>query len=223
MGILEYLSETGEAIADPLVLLWNRLVETMPGLAAAIIILIVGYFIAAALGWVIKKAFIKLKLDKKLEESGRADAIGNVELSSLAGQITKWYVFVLFLIQAVSALKFGEISALLSRFALWLPSVIAAVIIALFGLVFADFVADKITDMKTKWSKSVSLIVRIIVIFFFLNIGLKQIGIDVTIAESTFLLLVGGLVLAFALAIGIGFGLGLKDESKSIIKKMKRR
>lgn len=222
MGWLDYLSETGEAIADPLVTLWNKLVEVVPGLVAAIVIIIVGYFVAAAIGWVVKKAIVKTKLDDKLEESGRADAIGNVELSTLIGQILKWYVFVIFLVPAASVLEFGELSSLLTKFALYLPSVIAGVVIVLFGLIFADFVADKIDAMKTKWSKTVGLVARIILIFFFLNIALKQIGIDVAIAENTFLILIGGIALALSLAVGIGFGLGLKDEAKSIIKKWKK-
>ena len=219
----DFLTTTGEAIADPLIRIWNSLVDTLPGIVAAIIIIAVGYIIAGVLGWLVQKGLSKTKLDEKIEESGRGDAIGHLQLSTFFGQVVRWYVFVAFLIPAASLLQLGHLSELLTSLVLWLPSLIAASIIVVFGLLAADYVADKIKHMRNKWIHAGSMVVRILIIFFILDIALKEIGINVSIAENTFLILLGGVVLAAALAVGLGFGLGgMKKESEKIMHKLKR-
>ena len=218
----DFLSDTGKAITDPLVTLWNSLVETLPGIVAAIIVIIVGYIVSGAIGWVVRKALEKTKLDEKIEESGRGDAIGHLQLSRFFGKITKWYIFVAFLVPATYMLNLGHLSDLLRALVLWLPNLIGAAIIVVFGLIGADFVADKINEMKGKFVPAAALFVRLLIIFFVADIALKEIGIAVDIAESTFLILLAGIVFAVSLAFGLGFGLGgLKDESKKMIVSMK--
>jgi len=218
----DFLSDTGEAITNPLINLWNSLVDVLPGIVAAIIVIIIGYIISGAIGWVVRSALQKTKLDEKIEESGRGDSIGHLQLSSFFGKVIKWYVFIAFLVPAAEMLQLGTLSDLLRELVLWLPQLIAAAIIVVFGLIAADFVADKIHDMKGKWVHGVSLFVRLLIIFFIVDIALKEVGIAVEIAESTFLILLGGVVLAGSLAFGLGFGLGgLKTESSKMIASMK--
>ncbi len=218
----DFLSDTGQAVTTPLVSLWNSLVEVLPGIVAAIIVIIVGYIISGAIGWVVRSFLAKTKIDEKIEESGRGDAIGHLQLSKFFGKVVKWYVFVAFLVPAASMLQLGHLSDLLTALVLWLPNLIGAAIIVIFGLIGADYVADKINEMKGKFVPAAALFVRLLIIFFVADIALKEVGIAVDIAESTFLILLGGIVLACSLAFGLGFGLGgLKDESKKMIVGMK--
>ena len=53
--------------------------------------------------------------------------------------------------------------------------------------------------------------------------ALRQVGVDVRVAESTFLLVVGGIMLALALMFGIGFGLAMKETARGTIKSIKRK
>ena len=48
-------------------------------------------------------------------------------------------------------------------------------------------------------------------------------GMFFGIAETTFLIVVTGVVFALALALGIGFGLGLKNEAASMVKGFRKK
>ena len=67
------------------------------------------------------------------------------------------------------------------------------------------------------------MIYKILFWIISIMIALEQIGVNISIAENTFLILVGAVALAFALAVGIGFGLAMKDEAKNILKQIKRK
>jgi len=49
-------------------------------------------------------------------------------------------------------------------------------------------------------------------------VALRQIGIDVTLIEQTFLILLAGA----ALALGLAFGLGSRKEVENLMKSMKK-
>jgi small-conductance mechanosensitive channel len=213
-----FVTETGQALLNPLMGLWNSFVTALPGFIGALIVLIVGYIIAWAIGFVVTRALHQAKLDKFAVEKTTLDkVVGKFELSHLIGLIVKWYVFVLFLTPAAYLINLAALSEFLVKASLWIPNLIAAVLIALVGLVAADYVSAKVHEVKAKASSTIAAVVRVIVIIFTLIIALSQLGIDVSIAENSFLIILAGIMLALA----IGFGLALKDEVKPLIKKIK--
>ena len=60
-------------------------------------------------------------------------------------------------------------------------------------------------------------IVKVVILYLVLVIGLAQIGVEVSILESAFLILLGALGLGFALAMGIGLGLGLRSQADEFV------
>ena len=58
--------------------------------------------------------------------------------------------------------------------------------------------------------------------FIVVLMALRQIGIDVSLLETTFLVLIASLGLGIALAIGIGVGLGAKKEMSELFTKIKK-
>lgn len=220
------LYATGVAFVDPLIEVWNGFVRVLPGIIAAIIILIIGYFIALLLGYVVKKMLVKAGLDSWMRKARLDDSIGHLNLSSLAATITKWYVFIVFLIPASAAITIradNTLGTLLSKLAMWLPKLIIALILVLFGLIAADYIYDRMMRARMKGIGLASAIVKWIILIFIALIALKQIGVNISLAESTILIIITAIALAFALAIGIGFGFGFKEEAKNIIKDIKKK
>jgi hypothetical protein len=218
-----FLGETTSSIINPLSAVWYSLVGQMPGIVAAVIVLIVGGFVAVILGHALKVVLEKLKVDDYVRKARLSKTIGHTHVPALAGEIFKWYIIILFLQQAVSLVNLGTLTSLLGQFVSWLPNVIVAIIVLLFGIAVANYVYYKTWEhSKQKGVKASAGILKAVIIFMVLIMAMRQIGVDVGILESTFLLVVGALAIGIALALGIGLGLGLRKESENIIKGIRK-
>lgn len=220
INLVTYLEATGISLMDVLANLWFQFIQLLPGLIGAVILLLIGYFLGALFEGIIKGALLKAGLDHWVEKHERHHALGKASVSGIIGGAAKWYTLVLFMSPAAALINLGVLSTLLYDLARWLPHVIAGVLIFYFGLVLADMAETSIESHKFKWRHFWGGLARVIIILFVLDISLKEIGINIIIAESTYLILLTGIVLALALAIGIGFGMALKDDAKKIIKKL---
>ncbi len=218
-----FFYETSQAITNPLGTIWAAIVAQLPALVAAVIVLIVGCFVGVILGHAVRVILEKLRVDDYVRKAKLTRAVGHTHVPALAGEVFKWFIIILFLQQAVALLNLGAISALLDKFVSWLPNVIIAIIVLLFGLAVANYVQMKTVEFSNqKGMRAASGILKWVIIIMILMIALNQIGIDIGIVESTFLLLIGGLALGVALALGIGLGLGLRKESEDLVKEIKK-
>ena len=161
---LSYLESTGTALLTPLELLWNNFVEVIPGILAAGVVAVVGYIIALAFGMLFTRFLEATKVDEHLKKAGLAHSIGFLNLANLGGALLKWYIFVLFLTQAVGFLRLGVLSDHLRSLVGWVPDLFAALIILLGGLILADMLADRMLHVKRKGIRLLSSFVRLFVI-----------------------------------------------------------
>jgi hypothetical protein len=212
-----------EQLVNPVTLIGYSLLNFVIGLLLAGLIVLLGYVVAWAVHWVTKKALDHAKIDKWLQKNNLDKSIGYASISSLGASLVKWYIFLIFLIPAVSYLALGELTGLLLDIVRWLPNVIVAIAIMMFGLVLADFVADKMSKAKGPAIKHLNNVTRILIIVFVTVVALQEVGIYLRLAESTFLIILTGVVLALSLAVGIGFGLGAKDEAAAIVKQFRKK
>lgn len=207
-------------VLEPASRLWASFVDALPGLAAASIIILVGYFVSLILGFITKEVLHRTGFDRWLTKSKLNKAIGGASLAGVSGTIVKWWVFLAFLASATSYLNLGVLSDLLFRLVTWLPNVLAAAIIFIFGLIVIDYATDKIRHKKLKGADFLADLTRFVALISLILIALGQIGFKLRFAENVFLLIIGGVVLALALAIGISFGIALKDDARALVRKI---
>ncbi len=218
------LGLTYSTITNPLVNIWDSFVYVLPGLLIAIIALIVGYFVSLVLGYVTEKIFKNVRLDEKIRKWGLGNALGGVTVSAILTAVVKWYVFILFLQGAVSALSDQWVlSGLLVKLANWLPNVIVAFLVVIVGLIAIHYVGNRMLKAKLWGIKLLTAIVRGVIFFMIGVIALTQAGLNVSILENTFLLIIGGVAVGIALALGIGLGLGLKKEAEDLLKDLMKK
>lgn len=218
------LETTGTAVLDPLYTLWLSFKTILPGLIAAIIVLIIGYFIALIIGHVVKLILEKIGLDAKLRKAKLVKNIGHTHWPNVFGEITKWYIFIIFLQVAVDLLALGTLTSLLDRFVRWLPNVIAAILIFLVGLVVAQFVEIKVSEhTQMRGMKMAGSLLKTVVLILVVVLGLKQIGVEVSLIENLILIIIAALAIGLALALGIGLGLGLKGDAARWLVDFKRK
>lgn len=214
------LAQFGQELTNPFVVLWSSLIQNLPGIVAAIVVLVLGYLIAIAVGFAIKKIVEKTKVDKYLLKVEQPSALGGLRLSTIVGKLIKWWVFILFLTPAANLIKLEGLSNILTQIALWLPHLIVGIIIMIIGLMFADFLAKMINQAKSlKKIKVVSYLARSFVVIFFTVLALKEIGVNIFLAETTLLMVIGG----FILILVIGFGIGLIKPAQELISVWMKR
>jgi len=199
----------------------------VPNLVVAIIVLILGWIIGAALSKIVEQIFKAIKLDKLLAASGLEDLVAKagIKLNSgkFLGELVKWFVIVVFLVTAFDVLGLSQVNAfLVGVVAGYIPNVIAAVLILLVAVVIAevlrkavvvsakaaDIVSYNFLGSVTKWS----------IWIFAVLAALFQLGIGATFIQTLFT----GVIVAMAIAVGLSFGLGGKDAAKDYIEKLKK-
>lgn len=202
--------------------LLNNSVKALPGIVAAIIVLVLGYLIAALIGWVVREFLDRIKLDKRINRVCKSGVICNAEFSGIVGSIIKWYIFILFVGQSVELVDLGVLTGFLQQVVGWLPNLIVAVIFILLALILGDYVSVKIRATKIRGAKWVSQLLYFAIVIIVGIISLNQIGIDVSLLENIILAVVGALAVGIALALGISLGLGLKDDAKKFVRELKK-
>jgi hypothetical protein len=214
------ISQIGEGIYNPLSNLWNSAIMALPGIIAAIVILIAGYIIAMLLGLSARHLVRLTQIDGWMAKHEKEKAIGGLKLSSISGQLIKWWIFIIFLIPAANVIQFNNLSLLLTTFAIWFTNLILAVIITLLGLIVAHTFSEVVGKAKKlNGIKGVKKLVYIATLVIFMDIALRQIGVNIIFIEAIILII----LLGFMIALAIGFGLGLKPHAEKIIKNLMKK
>lgn len=217
------LSETGIAIMSPLQSMWDKVVEGIPSLVGAIIVMIIGVFVAVVLGHLLRVLLEKSGLDDLIRKVRLTQEVGHTNVPAIAGEILRWYIIIIFLQAAVSLINLGTLSDLLNRFVLWLPNLIVAIVMILVGLAVAHYIEIKIVEhTKLKGVRTSGKLLKTVVVMIVVILAINQIGVDVSLLENILLIIIGALAVGVAVAMGIGLGFGLKKESQSIIKEIKK-
>ncbi len=219
---IDSITATGQLVLNPFVQLANSFIEILPGLVVAIILIIIGWFVALGIGRLVQYALERAGLDKMMSGSKFSGNVGHTSLSNVFGEITKWFIFLVFLPQALITLRLGVLSDLLVRFVVWLPNLLIAAIIVIFGIALSHFVGMKIEEHTSmKGVRLLSKIVKTAMVVILTIVALDQIGVDVGLISNLILIVVATFSLAFAIAFGIGVSKGLQKESNSIVKHLK--
>ena len=221
--MVNLLTETTVAILNPLQQLWLEAIRVIPNLVGAVLVLVIGVFVASILGHALRVLLEKTKLDNALRKAKLTKAVGHTNVPALLGELLKWFVIIIFLEQSVSLVNLGSLSALLNAFVLWLPQLLVSIVVFLLGLAGAHFAEYKILEhTNLRGMKASAKVLKWVIILVVALVSLRQIGVDVGILENTFLVVVAALGAGVALALGIGLGLGLKKEAENVIRDVKK-
>ena len=212
--------DMGGKMGEVLVAIWNAIITHLPGLVAAILILVFGYFVAWLLGWIVKWVLDKLKVFQWLVKQAKLNKfVGKWDFPKFFGIVTKWGVFVLFLGPAANFVKLAPLVTFLTALSLWVPNLILAVVIAFLGIVLAEFVAHQVAETDARNAALVGTGAKVLILIFAFLMALKQMGVAVSLAENAFLIILAGIMLAVAIA----FGMGLKEEASDLVKDLRKK
>jgi hypothetical protein len=122
--------------------------------------------------------------------------------------IVYWLLIVVGLLLAFDVLGLGTVRDLLKQIVQYVPSLAVALVILTLGAYFAMFVGNTISaycrGIGTRDAELLGRLAQYVVIAFVVLMALEQLGIGGEIIKHSFLILLGGVVLALALAFGVG-------------------
>ncbi len=201
---------------------WGQIAVFLPKLLAAFVLLLAGWLLARGVRAGVKRGLEALGFGNMAERSGLEALLrqGGVELS-LAGLIAGvafWLVLLIVAVSATNSLGLDAVAALANRVVLYLPNVLVAILVLVFGTLLARFINRLLfvwlNNLKSPAALAMSTGAEYAVQIFALFIALEQLDVGSGMLTIAFAISFGGLVLALALA----FGLGGRDWATERIK-----
>lgn len=194
------------------------LLSFIPALIGAIIVLVVGWFIAGWVGRLVTMFLERIGFEHAAERVGVSDFVSrtgvrDARASRIIGDLVKWFIRLIFLEAAAQAVHLEAVTQVINRIVLFIPNLIVALIILMVGALIARFVGDVVrgsaSEMGFQNSNLLATLARFAIIAFAVIIAVNQIGIAATIVNTLFMAVVG----ALALAVGLAFGLGGRETA----------
>ena len=201
----------------------TRITAFLPKLIAAVIIFVVGWFVARLVRLAVVKLLGLIRFDTATEKTGvKAFLVkGNIVKtpSEIVGMFTYWFIMILVIIASFDALGLPIVSDLLNSIFLYIPNVVAAIIVLILGFLLGSLLAAVVRTATSnagfKNAEAMGKVALVAIVFFSGAVALIQLGIGEEVVVSAFGIAFG----AFALALALAFGLSGKDVAADYLKR----
>ncbi len=211
---------------DPFFGAYDRFAGAVPTFAAALLLLLVGMFLARGVRTTIEIVLGKLRLDEHTSRVGINEVLARLGLGKSPtfafAWVAHWFILFLFIVSAANAVNMTVVSELLERFVQVLPSLIAALLILFAGLLFGRLLAHILRNAAAansiRGGAVVAVAVQTVAIGAAGVIALEQIGVRPQILIPTVQIFIGSVGLALAISIG----LGAKDLAAEYLRELLR-
>src|SRR3989344_3063374 len=139
-----------EATSASLFNTWIGVIDFIPSLIGAIIVLIIGLIVAAGLGAFVERNVNAVKLDNLLRRAGLDQYFdrAGIQLRSgkFIGALVYWFFVIVFILAATDILKLEGLSQFLRDVLYYIPNIIIAVLILVATVVVANLLKSIIND-----------------------------------------------------------------------------
>ena len=186
-----------------------QILGILPGLVLALVILAAGFLVARTLERLIDSALDRMHFDREAERWGVAAAVergGAGGPTRVVGKLLFWLVMLAIILLASSALGVSNIGDLFANLVGYIPTVFAAIIVIVLGMVLGEFVRALIVASAggVEGAKVLSQVAKIVIVIISVFMALQQVGVAADIVTTAFTLILGAAALAVALAFGLG-------------------
>jgi hypothetical protein len=205
---------------------WSAFLVVMPDLLLAITLLVAGWLLARFLRRASSRLLRLLRVDQLAEKSGFEDFLvrGGVELTavSLVSSTIYWLVLLGVFLALLDAMGLRAAQVLLERLANFIPNLIVAVGILVFGSLLARIAGGLVFSYLSNIggpAAAVGLLTRYALLTFVVFMAAEQLAVRSEILVSGFQIAFAAVCLAAALA----FGLGGREWASQVIGRYTRK
>lgn len=202
-------------LTEPILLVLNNVMSMVPNIFVAIILIVLGYYIAQFVSTILEGLLTRMGIEKVYTwiDEGTDGNIPRFNLSKIIANIVKTLIILFMTVEALRVLKLDVLNNIGYSVIAYLPLLVSGLLIIGIGVIGGYFVESLIN----KYAKSpfTAAVAKYIIIIFAIFMTLEQIKFASTIVTTAFLLVLGGLSVAFALS----FGLGGREFAKRQLEK----
>ncbi len=191
-----------KAISAPANDVVNAIFNAMPNVFCAIVIIAIGIFIANLVGSLLQSLLAGVGTDTLIEKI-TGEPAKKVVLSKVISGVVKYILVIVFLVQGVNVLNLPILTNLGAAIIAYLPQLISAVIIVAIGF-FAASTAETAISKKFPEAKGAAIAAKVAIYVLTAFLCLSQLNVANKIVETTFILIIAAVCVAFAVAFGIG-------------------
>jgi hypothetical protein len=210
-------------LLEPLRSVLQQIGVFLPRLMVALGVLVAGWLLAKGARFAVVKGLRAFNFHVLTERAGIDGFLqqGGTErdTTDLFGVIIYWLVLLAALIIAFNGLGLTQVTELLTRVVLFLPRVLVALLVLIFGAYFGRFVGQAVTTyMRNAEIADADLLghlVQYAIVAFVILLAVDHLDVGGGLIQHTFLILLSGIVLALALA----FGLGGRDRAAQLLER----
>jgi hypothetical protein len=201
----------------------HQIAAFLPRLLLALAVVAIGWLFAKAARFAVERGLRAVNFTVLTDRAGTDNFLRQAgmrgDTTTLFGLVAYWLVIFTTLMIAFNGLGLTYITDLLGRVVLFTPKLLVAMLVVVFGSYCARFVGGAVhtycMDAQIPDADLLGGIARSLIVIFVVMIALSQVEIGGDIVQRTFLIILGGLMLALALA----FGLGGKDWAAAMLER----
>jgi len=183
-------------------------IEYIPRVLVALLLVFVGMILARFVSKWVAKFVDMLEKSAPVKKATSDMGIKDLDIDSVVRIFTHWAILLIFFSAAVDVLGLQVLTDTFNSLIGFVPSILAAALIAALSFVAANALYDVVlvSTKKTgiKAHNFLAVATKVVVLVFGITLAAAQLGLDLTIITNNITVVVAGIMLAFGLAFGLG-------------------
>ncbi|MGI0047521.1 MAG: mechanosensitive ion channel family protein [Nitrosotalea sp.] len=197
----------------------SSVAEAAPKIIAASVLLAIGFVIGKVVGRIVDKTARKIMQKANVENISDVhvveETVGKFDSVHLITATVRWFVYLFFIVAAINALQLQQLTTAMTSLWLWIPNLLAFVLIVLIGSIIANYVIKWVNhELMVRHyggTRYVGIGVKVVIYSIVFAVGLTQIGVGQSIIPTLVSAFSWSIAIAIGAAVAVGLGFTLKD------------
>lgn len=198
----------------------------LPTFLTIIAVLVIGWVAARVISKLVGRLFKEIYFDTMCQHLGLGGVLRKGGIKRTPSEVVScmlyWIIMITVLASSVKIFGLPMVDDMVNRLFSYVPSVISAVFVLIFGMILGNFVSSLVTIVASNTDiprpDLIGMLTKYAIVLFAVTIFLHEIGLGMLVGPDSISTLFTGVCLALALA----FGLGGRDTAARYIDRLKK-
>lgn len=192
------------SISQPAIDMLTMILEAVPNILAAAVILIITWYVARFASDIIGRLLSGMGFDLLPQQLGLTNAFKKSSPSLLVGRIILFFAMLFATVEAANRLNFTQVRDVVTMFIQFGADVLLGGMILVVGFWLANFAYQAIDKASGEARGGLARVARLAILGLVIAMGLRAMGIANDIVNLAFGLTLGAVAVAVALSFGLG-------------------